>query len=127
MVGGSGKTSESADQTWLQPAAERAGLVRLHAGQFRFRHPLTRSAVVSISSSEERRHSHQVLAKQLTGQPERGAWHLAEAAVAPDEEVAALLEPLVGGEDCGRNSATVSDRVAVGSGPVADDGRVGPG
>jgi DNA-binding CsgD family transcriptional regulator len=79
---------------WLEdiPAAERAGLVRLDAGQFNFRHPLTRSAVVSISSSEERRHSHQVLAKQLIGQPERRAWHLAEAAVAPDEEVAALLE-----------------------------------
>jgi DNA-binding CsgD family transcriptional regulator len=74
--------------------AERAGLV--HAGgdrsQLEFRHPLTRSAVVALSTSAQRRRAHEELAQHLTGDPDRRAWHLAEAADGPDEEVAGLLE-----------------------------------
>ncbi|MDT7788753.1 MAG: hypothetical protein QOF58_7172, partial [Pseudonocardiales bacterium] len=72
--------------------AERAGLVRVERGRLTFRHPLTRSAVVDISTGEERRHAHQMLADQLIDRPEQRAWHLAEAATAPDEKVAQLLE-----------------------------------
>ena len=74
--------------------AERAELVRVddRAGRLVFRHPLTRSAIVELSTSSDRRRAHRALAAQLADQPERQAWHLAEAAVGPDEEAAGLLE-----------------------------------
>ncbi|HEX3714185.1 MAG TPA: AAA family ATPase [Trebonia sp.] len=75
-------------------SAERAGLVRADesAGQLTFRHPLIRSAIVELSTSEQRRRAHAELAARLAGQPERHAWHLAEATEEPDERVAALLQ-----------------------------------
>ncbi|GAA1327275.1 AAA family ATPase [Pseudonocardia xinjiangensis] len=67
-------------------------LVDEEAGRVSFRHPLIRSAVVELSSDEERRRAHRTLADTLTGHPDRQAWHLAQATVEPDEEVAASLE-----------------------------------
>jgi DNA-binding CsgD family transcriptional regulator len=74
--------------------AERARLVQVDEATDRlvFRHPLTRSAVVDLSTVEERRRVHEVLAEYLLQQPERRAWHLASAAAGPDEKVAVLLE-----------------------------------
>ena len=74
--------------------AERDHLVRTDENTHRvmFRHPLIRSAVVEASTAGERRRAHQALAEALAGQPERRAWHLGEASVEPDEQVAALLE-----------------------------------
>jgi DNA-binding CsgD family transcriptional regulator len=74
--------------------AEEAGLVSVAAdtGRVAFRHPLIRSAVMELSASREVRQAHQALAAQFSDQPERRAWHLAEAAVEPDETVASLLE-----------------------------------
>ncbi|MEV5385361.1 AAA family ATPase [Streptomyces sp. NPDC052721] len=74
--------------------AEQDGLVRVDADSHRvtFRHPLIRSAVVAQSTSGERRRVHRALAAALVDDPERRAWHLGEATVEPDEEVAALLE-----------------------------------
>ncbi|MEU0188083.1 LuxR C-terminal-related transcriptional regulator [Streptomyces sp. NPDC006207] len=78
--------------TGLCPA-ERAGLVQVDAqhGRLAFRHPLTRSAVMELSTSAERRRAHWALAGQLPEGSERRAWHLADAAVGPDDQVAALL------------------------------------
>jgi len=57
-----------------------------------FRHPLIGAAAVEAASSAARRRAHQALAAALADQPERRAWHLGEACVEPDEQVAGLLE-----------------------------------
>jgi DNA-binding CsgD family transcriptional regulator len=74
--------------------AERDRVVRVDpaTGRLAFAHPLLSAAVVEGSTSGERREAHRALADTLTGQPERRAWHLGEAAGGPDEEVAMLLE-----------------------------------
>lgn len=83
----------SADLDELGPA-EQDQLVSIDYGtrQVVFRHPLIRSAVVAVSTGAERRAAHRILAQVLVNQPERRAWHLGEASVEPDEQVAALLE-----------------------------------
>ena len=74
--------------------AEQAGLVHVddRTDRLVFRHPLTRSAIVELSTSGDRRQAHRLLAAQLASQPERQAWHLAAAATGPDENAAVLLE-----------------------------------
>ncbi|GGM23089.1 LuxR family transcriptional regulator [Streptomyces fumigatiscleroticus] len=74
--------------------AERNRLVTISSDNRRlsFRHPLIGSAVVELATAAERRRAHQALADVLKDQPERRAWHLGEAAMGPDETVAALLE-----------------------------------
>ncbi len=74
--------------------AERVGLIRVDRGASRvtFRHPLIRSAIVDLATAEERRAVHRGLATYHSGEAARRAWHLAEAATGPDEDVAALLQ-----------------------------------
>lgn len=75
-------------------AAERDGLVRVEQSPRRlvFRHPLIKSAVVEEAPSSAGRAAHRALAQVLADKPERRAWHLGEAALQPDEDVALLLE-----------------------------------
>ncbi len=82
-----------ADLADLAPA-ERDGLVRVDEGRRRlhFGHPLIRSAVVEQSTVAQRRAAHTALAGALAEAPDRMAWHLAEASLGPDEQVAALLD-----------------------------------
>ena len=74
--------------------AERSGLIRVDRGGGRvtFRHPLIRSAIVDLAAADERRAVHRTLAGYHGGEVARRAWHLAQAATGPDEEVAALLQ-----------------------------------
>ena len=73
--------------------AERTQLVYVDdPSSLRFRHSLTLSAVVELATGEQRRGAHQDLARAWQDVPERQAWHLAHAAAAPDEQVAALIE-----------------------------------
>lgn len=75
-------------------SAERAQLVYVDDSTARiaFRHPLIRSAIVELSTHDQRRQAHQALADLLVDEAERRAWHLAEATIDPDEHVAGLLE-----------------------------------
>jgi DNA-binding CsgD family transcriptional regulator len=74
--------------------AERARLAYLDEITHRltFRHPLIRAVVVDMSTGPERRAAHTALADLSHGQPDRRSWHLGQAALDPDETVAALLE-----------------------------------
>ncbi|WP_438309668.1 AAA family ATPase [Streptomyces sp. HUAS TT3] len=74
-----------------QPA-EQAGLIRLHADRIDFRHPLVRSAIYGAAPFAERRRAHLALAAALQGDPDRRAWQLSAATVAPDASVAGALE-----------------------------------
>jgi DNA-binding CsgD family transcriptional regulator len=74
-------------------AVESDGLVAFGAGVV-FRHPLVRSAVYRAAGAEERSEVHRALAEATDPDidPDRRAWHRGQAAVMPDEEVAAELE-----------------------------------
>jgi DNA-binding CsgD family transcriptional regulator len=72
--------------------AEQLGLVTVDRAGVRFSHPLVRSAIYYSAPFARRAAAHRVLAGALDDQPDRRAWHLAAAALQPDERVAALLE-----------------------------------
>jgi DNA-binding CsgD family transcriptional regulator len=78
------------------PAAG-AGLVEFGAW-VRFRHPLVRSAAYRSGSPEERHAVHRALAEATDPEidPDRRAWHRAQAAPGPDEDVAGELERSAG-------------------------------
>lgn len=71
--------------------AEAAGLVLVSDRLVRFRHPLVRAATAALTPAADRQAAHARLAAAYDDDPERRAWHRAEAAVVPDEEVAAAL------------------------------------
>ena len=75
----------------LEPA-EQLGLIKVDRAGLRFSHPLVRSAIYHSAPFAQRAAAHRRLASALSDQPDRRAWHLAAAALHPDEEVASLLE-----------------------------------
>src|SRR5215471_52290 len=72
---------------------EASGLLTI-GERVTFRHPLVRSAAYRAGSPEDRRAAHQALAGATDSQadPDRRAWHRAQAAAGPDEDVASELE-----------------------------------
>jgi hypothetical protein len=74
-------------------AAEQAGLIEFRA-RVRFRHPLVRSALYRTAPLVDRKRVHGALteATDAVFDPDRRAWHRAQAAPQPDETVAAELE-----------------------------------
>jgi len=73
--------------------AEADGLLTVGA-QVTFRHPLVRSAVYQAAPVADRRRAHRAIAEATDPgtDPDRWAWHRAQAAPGPDEDVASELE-----------------------------------
>ena len=78
-------------------AAEEAGLADFGA-RVRFRHPLLRSVAYQSASAADRQAIHVALAEVTDPavDPDRRAWHRAQAAADPDDEVADELEHSAG-------------------------------
>ncbi|NMO57401.1 AAA family ATPase [Actinoplanes sp. TBRC 11911] len=82
----------SSDAVEHLDAALQEGIIDVdRAGHVRFRHPLSRFAVIELATPAERMDAHRQLAGR-SPDPVRRAWHLAESTLRPDEEVAATLE-----------------------------------
>jgi DNA-binding CsgD family transcriptional regulator/tetratricopeptide (TPR) repeat protein len=79
------------DARVLAPA-EQLGLVKVDRTGVQFAHPLVRSAIYHSAPFAQRAAAHRQLAGALHDRPDRRAWHLAAAALHPDERVASLLE-----------------------------------
>ena len=73
--------------------AEAEGLIEIGT-RVRFRHPLMRSAAYLAADVDDRRKAHRALAEETDPQsdPDRRAWHGANAAFGTDDEVADELE-----------------------------------
>src|SRR3954447_22996493 len=81
----------------VQAAAETDGLLAIGAS-VTFRHPLVRSSVYRAASPEQRQAVHRALADATDPEvdPDRRAWHLAQATPGLDEDVASELERSAG-------------------------------
>jgi DNA-binding CsgD family transcriptional regulator/tetratricopeptide (TPR) repeat protein len=73
--------------------AEASGLLEI-GSVVRFRHPLVRSAVYQAASGPDRRRVHAALADETDREsdPDRRAWHRAQATAGPNDEIADELE-----------------------------------
>ncbi|MFI6840818.1 ATP-binding protein [Nonomuraea africana] len=94
-VGDPGLLWQAVDLLGIEPSATAAAASLVDFGtRIRFSHPLARSAVYRAASSAERQRAHEALAAVTdpVADPDRLAWHRAQASAGPDEEVAAELE-----------------------------------
>ncbi|WP_049807053.1 helix-turn-helix transcriptional regulator [Pseudofrankia inefficax] len=97
------------EQTVRAEPSRRVGLV-VAQDRVSFVDPVIQAAVVAASGGERRRQAHAALASVLSAHPARHAWHLAEAAVGPDELVARRLDD-VGALAAQDGDATTAERV----------------
>jgi DNA-binding CsgD family transcriptional regulator/tetratricopeptide (TPR) repeat protein len=89
--------------------AEDAGMIVVDARGLSFAHPIVRTAVDRAATPSARRSAHRALAAAGSG-PQR-TWHLAAAAQAPDEALAADLETL--GYDASQRGAPATAATAL--------------
>ena len=96
-VGDVGLLWRAAEQLGIRGSASKladeAALIEFGI-RVRFRHPLVRSATYKAASAEDRQRVHRALAEATDPEadPDRRAWHRANASVSPDEAVAVELE-----------------------------------
>jgi AAA ATPase domain len=88
--------TEAAGQLDIDPEGGEVagtGLLVSWEPRVQFRHPLIRSAAYYAAPASARRRAHAALAAVADpdADPDRRAWHLAEAAAGPDDQVAAEL------------------------------------
>ena len=81
----------AADNGLLRPAID-VGVILDDPARVCFRHPLVRSAVLSIEGLDRRQAAHAALASALTHNAYRRTWHRAMSIIGPDDEVADELE-----------------------------------
>ncbi len=101
QLGDPAKVWRAAGRLGIGPeAVELPGVERLVTGapSLQFRHPLTRSIVYHGARSVARWRVHEALAaaSDPVRDPDRRAWHLAQAVSGPDEEAAGELEASAG-------------------------------
>jgi DNA-binding CsgD family transcriptional regulator len=84
------------DVSAVEPAVD-AGLIKIGT-RVEFAHPLVRSAAYGSAATNDRRRVHRALAQATNAltDPDRRAWHLAQATSGPDADVAAELERSAG-------------------------------
>lgn len=80
------------DDLTVWTPAEEAGLIGIADGRLTFGHPLVRAAAFHRQPAKLRQRAHRDLAAAVGQSPAYRAWHLAAAAIGPDEEVASALE-----------------------------------
>ncbi|MFZ2178944.1 MAG: LuxR family transcriptional regulator, partial [Rhodococcus sp. (in: high G+C Gram-positive bacteria)] len=85
--------AEHGDRAALE-SLENKGLVSVGVADVHFAHPLLRTAALTDLTPGRLRALHRTVASALTApsQAERPAWHLAEAALGPDDAAARALE-----------------------------------
>ncbi len=105
-------------------AAEGVGLVKVTGDRVEFRHPLVRSAVYAAVPADRRRALHRALAEALPdAQADRRAWHLALAALGPDDAASSALEQAANRARA-RSAYDVASQAFERAGALAiDDGR----
>jgi DNA-binding CsgD family transcriptional regulator len=75
----------------LEPAVG-AGIVHYDNKGVSFDHPLMKAAIYRAATPSERLRAHEALARVLTGNPPRRAWHFATSATETSEDLASEIE-----------------------------------